>query len=285
MSFLIIVLCGLLACVKVTAHGYLSKGNVKNTADSIYSSCLVFIFTSLVFSVSLRNGFNINIIYYSLAFGIFSAFFQIFYALGLKSGPFSATCMIVNLNMVVSSSFSIIYYNEKLTAVKVAGVIMCLIALFLNTKSDGKKVNLKWFLYTIMAFFSASGIAVTQKIFAKSHFADNIEQFVFAGYLFSFLITLATVIFMKSTKTVITYKTNKRNIITVILIAVSLGAYQYLCTFANSFVDAIVLNPSVSGLATLFQMFAGKIIFKEKFTLKQIFSIGVGITAILLISF
>ncbi|MBE7039739.1 MAG: hypothetical protein E7398_03305 [Ruminococcaceae bacterium] len=284
MQLLIITFCSFLSCLKVTIQGNLAKGDIKNTTDSVLANCLVFASTAVLFSISARGGINTGIIFYALAFGILSASFQIFYALALKSGPFSATCMLVNLSMVIPVVFSVIFINEKLTVVKIIGVILCLLALFLNTHKDGKKFNFKWLFYVLMAFSSTGGISVTQKIFAKSQFAGEVKQFVFLGYLIAFLVTFILVFVQKGMKLERNFKINKKNLLLVFSIAGSLGLFQYFNTYANSFIDAIVLNPSISGLATMFQMFSARIIFKEKFTVKQICSICIGIVAIIMIS-
>jgi len=285
MKFIIILICALLSCTKVTTQGYVAKGNVKNTSDSVFANCLVFALTALIFSLSLKNGINYGVIIYAILFGIFSSTFQIFYALALEAGPFSATCMIINLSMVVPVVFSLVFFNEKLTIIKLVGMFLCLFALFLNTRSDGKKINLKWIIYVLLAFFSTgAGISITQKLFAKSEYAANVEQFVFLGYLTAFLITFVLVMFQKFSKAERNFKLTGKNIFLVFVIAASLGAFQFFRTNADSFIDAIVLNPSISGLATTFQMLSGRIIFKEKFTVRQICSICVGIVAILMIS-
>lgn len=284
MAILIILICALLSCTKVTIQGYLSKGNIKNTTDSVLANCLVFAFTFIIFSLSLKNGINLSVVCYSIWFGVLSVSFQVFYALALKAGPFSASCMLINLNMVVPVIFSIIYYNETATITKVIGIILCLTALFLNIKNDGKKVNIKWFAYVVLAFVSTGGISIVQKIFAKSEHADCLEQFIFFGYLIAFL--LSAVIFFTQQKfgSKTSFKLNRKNILLVFLIAAALGGFQFFNTYGNSFIDAIILVPSVSGMATVFQMLSGRIIFRERFTKRQICSILVGVTAILLIS-
>ena len=132
--------------------------------------------------------------------------------------------------------------------------------------------------------FSTGGVSIVQKMFAKSEYGYCLEQFIFFGYLIAFL--LSAVIFFVQQKFDFkrNFKVNKKNILLVFLVAAALGAYQFFNTYGNSFIDAIILAPSVSGLATVFQMLSGRIIFREKFTKRQICSICVGIIAILLIS-
>lgn len=285
MSFFIILLCGVLSCMKVTMQGQLSRKSIKNTNDSIAANCLIFAFTAVLFSISVKSGININVVSYSLLFGICSASFQIFYALSLKSGPFSISCMLINLSMVLPAIFSIIVFGEKLTLMKFIGMILCILALFLNIKSDNKKMNLKWFLYVALAFLSTGSLAIVQKVFAKSSFGEELSQFIFLGYFIAFLITFIVVLILKGQKQEINFKINKQNIMFILVIVVCLGAYQYFSTLANSFIDAIILSPSISGLSTMFLTLSGRIFFKEHFTSKQILSICCGFIAILLISF
>ena len=285
MKYILILICALLSCTKVTIQGYVAKGNIKNSSDSVFLNFLIFAFTSLVFSVSLKDGINPGVIIYAFLFGLFSSSFQIFYALALKSGPFSATCMLVNLSMLIPVIFSTVFFKEKVTATKITGMVLCLFALFLNMKRDSQKINGKWIIYVFLAFFSTGGgISTAQKVFAKSQYSSNVEQFVFFGYLIAFLITGCIVVFYKFNGTKFNFKASKKNIFLVFLIAASLGAYQYFKTTADSIIDAIVLVPSISGLSTTLQMLSGRMIFKEKFTPRQILSISIGVFAILVIS-
>lgn len=284
MDFLVIILCAILSCTKVTIQGHLSKGNIKNTTDSVFANCLVFAFTFVIFSLSLKNGINLSVIYYSVWFGVLGVSFQVFYALALNTGPFSVSCMLINLSMVLPVIFSIVFYNEKATITKIVGIILCLIALFLNIKRDDKKVNVKWFVYVALAFLSTGGISIVQKIFAKSTYGNCLEQFIFSGYLIAFLLSGVIFFILQKYSQNKTIKVNRKNVLLIFLIAASLGVFQFIYTYGNSFVDAIILVPSVSGLATVFQMLSGRIIFREKFTKRQICSICVGITSILLIS-
>ena len=284
MTYLIILLCAFLSCAKVTVQGYLSRGNIKNVTDSVLANCVIFAFASIIFASGLRNGINIEVVGYAAMFGILSVSFQTFYALSLKTGPFSTTTMLVNLSMVLPIVFSIIFYNEKVTITKVIGFILCVGALFLNVKNDGKKANLKWLIYVTLTFFSTGFLTIVQRVFSRTPLGGNKEQFIFFGYLISFV--LAYIIFFVREKTVHerTFKLNKKTVPLAFFIAVGLGVYHFFYTYANSFIDAIILAPSVSGLATMFQTVSGRVIFKEKFTARQIVSICIGIAAIVLIS-
>ena len=164
----------------------------------VFLNFLIFAFTSLFFSLSLKDGINPGVIIYAFLFGVFSSSFQIFYALALKSGPFSATCMLVNLSMLIPVIFSTVFFKEKITVTKIIGMLLCLLALFLNMKRDNQKANVKWIIYVFLAFFSTgAGISTAQKVFAKSQYSTNVEQFVFLGYFIALLITGGIVLFQK----------------------------------------------------------------------------------------
>ena len=284
MSILIIVICGLLSCTKVTTQGSLARKSIFNANDAILANCCIFALTALMFSMSLFKGIDVPVIGYAALFGAFSASFQIFYALALRSGPFSITCMLVNLGMVLPVSYSLLFLGERLTLVKGIGLALCLIALFLNTQRDNAKISLKWLIYAVLAFLSTGTLSTVQKVYAKSTHAGDLMQFLFWGYLTAFVITFAVSSVQKARKQEINFKPDRSNILAICVIVLCLGMFQLLNTYANSFVDAAVLNPSVSGLSTMFLTLSGRIVFKEKFTAKQLCAIGVGLAGILLIS-
>jgi len=284
MAYLIILLCAFLSCAKVTVQGYLSRGNINNSTDSVLANCMIFAFTSVLFAYGLRTGINLTVVAYATVFGLLSVSFQAFYALSLKEGPFATTTMIINLSMILPIVFSVIFYNEKVTVTKVIGFILCVLALFLNVKSDGKKVNLKWLIYVALAFCSTGFITIVQRIFSRTEFGDYKGQFISLGYLIAFI--LSYVIFFAREKRVHerTFKFNKKTVMLAFFVAAFLGIFHFFYTYANSFIDAIILSPSVCGLATIFQTLAGRVVFKEKITARQVGSICVGVVAIVLIS-
>ena len=284
MQYLIIILCSLFACSKVTFQGRLAKGNIQGVIDSVFANCLLFAIISIMFSVSALGGINPGVVPYSIIFGVLSAGFQVFYALALQSGPFSATCMMVNLNIFIPVVVAAVCLGEKVTAFRVAGIILCIFALYLNMQKDGRKINFKWIVYVFMAFLCTGTLSASQKFFAKSEFGVLKEQYIFLGYLIAFFVALIVFLIMRGTKQPVSFKINRKTVTVLICIAASLGAYQYCTTYANSIIDAIVLNPASSGLTTIFQMISGRILFKDKFTKRRILAICVGVAAIVLIS-
>ena len=126
-------------------------------------------------------------------------------------------------------------------------------------------MNVKWVVYVALAFISTSGIGIVQKVFAKSSHSGNVSQLVFMGYLVAFIVTFVMTLFTRGGKSR-NFKLTKKNILLIIVIAASLGLYQNVKTYGDSFIDAIVLNPCASGLATTLQMLSGKVIFKENFS-------------------
>lgn len=285
MQILIILFCALLSCLKVTIQGNLAKGNIKSVKDSVLANCLVFAVVSVFFSISLRNQIDVMTIPYAVFFGLFGVIFQICYALALRTGPFSITCMTCNLSLVVPIIFSFIFFGERITLIKGIGIFLCLVTLFLNLKKDDKKISAIWLVYIVLTFLANGGIACVQRIYAKSDFGGNFEQFVFFGYLAAFLTTSVVFMFMrKNKKEEVNLKLTRPNIISIVLIGLFLGVFQYTYTYANSIIDAAVLFPTTNVLATMLQMLSGKIVFREKFTAKQIASITIGICSVLLMS-
>ena len=132
MQYLIIAISAFFASAKVIFQGRLAKGNIQGIIDSVLANCMLFGIISIMFSVSAFGGINSGVILHSIIFGVLSASFQIFYALALQSGPFSATCMMVNLNILIPVVIAAVCLGEKITIFRVVGVILCLLGLFLN---------------------------------------------------------------------------------------------------------------------------------------------------------
>ena len=65
----------------------------------------------------------------------------------MACGNVSLTILMVNLSMIIPTTFSAFAYGEKITPLRLLGIILCLIALTLGVDYKEKaKEYKKWFL-------------------------------------------------------------------------------------------------------------------------------------------
>lgn len=135
-----------------------------------------------------------------VAFGSFAGNWAVIKALEL--GPASLTAPMLNLNLPLIILMSVLFYGEKLDAIKVL-VILCLLAGVVLVKIDPNErlviKSKKWFFYVLLGaiclFFREGGLKVTQEA------GINNPELLFFSYLICIAFTCVTMFFLGKAKT------------------------------------------------------------------------------------
>lgn len=106
-----------------------------------------------------------------VVFGVATMIFAILQAKAVKIGPFGYTTVIVNLSTALTALSGAIFWHEKLSAFKIAGIVLMIgsFALAVDTgNNDGKKASIKWFILCLFALSASALIGILQKIHQTS---------------------------------------------------------------------------------------------------------------------
>ena len=106
-QFLLVLLLAVLACIKVTVQGFVSRGHIHTTQDSVWFNAMVFavIAAFLVLLVPMGEITGTLVLYASVV-TITTVVFQVCYTIALKTGPVSLTVLIGNFHVLITTSFS-----------------------------------------------------------------------------------------------------------------------------------------------------------------------------------
>lgn len=248
--------------------------------------------TGLLFS---KNNYNIDVlfnstwVYVCIPLGVL--LISIFYLISLTTQKISiSTASVANkMSVVMPVLFSVFVLHESLTVLKIAGIVLALVALYFATYSEsGSNVNAKKLFYLPLLVFIGSGlidvaINATKAFYIKSD--QDSEMFTISSFAFAFVIGLGVILFQKL-RAISTHTTAPAFELKSMIGGIVLGIPNYFSIFfilksleSNVLSSAQlfpVLNISNVILATLI----GFLIFKEKLSVKNIAGVIIALIAI-----
>ncbi len=293
LQFGIICIMVVLGCSKVTLQGFVSRGYIRSTADSILFNAQLFFVIAVVMALLFPMG--------SLGWdGVLMAFltaagtliFQTFYALALKTGPVSITVLLCNFSLFFTTSFSIIAYREHMYVTQALGILCLLLSMLLSVKksTDEKGISGKWILYVVLMVAANSAALIVMKIFSKemsAAFENSQNTFMSLTYLIASCLAFVSYFITAHTgrREGNTYGFfNRRVLLYVLLIGVVLGLYQKLNMIGLEKIDGGFLFPTYSGMQSLGMTVIGILLFKDKLSRRQIVGIAAGILCVVLMN-
>lgn len=252
------------------------------------------------FCVSLTTGiaegldFPPEIWIYGIIGGVFylGGFYYAFKA--FQTGPFTIIKLISAFGMLAGIFYGIIVRNEEINAILISGIVFIFVAIFL-TNSDSKKNEEKkpstklWLVYTFLFMLCNAGIAILSLMQQDRFYILNDKggkvptcntEFLIICYAVAFL-SLITISLVKDfTKTGVILKK-------CFLYGFITGGFNALHNFlsleANRYIEQTIKGPLSTGFSLAIGFAIGFIIFKERFSKKQICGLFVGTAAIALL--
>ena len=285
MTVLLIAASWLLAATKVLAQGKFAKDMSKTPSDALLFNGLIFSTGAVILLPVFGISASLPGIVAGFLVGLFNVIFQMGYVCAFSCGPISLTAMISITSMVVPIIFSAVVYNEALSAFRIAGIVITIIALYFTTEKISKNsIKMKWALFTLLTFIANACSALTNKIYLKSFSTSDTSSFVAVHFTFAAVISLALYFILRAKGRKCSYKIDKKVILTAVFIGIVLGIFSLIYTYALAVIDATVYIPIYNGGVTVLVTIGGAVFMKEKLTVRQKISIVLGIIAIVLMS-
>jgi len=205
-------------------------------------------------------------------------------ALTAQQNGLSVASVASKMSVVIPVIFAVIVYHEKLSFLKIVGIILALFAVYLTTvKKDISEFDKSKLLFPILLFFGSGVIDTAIKYIETTYVADG-ETPIFSAAIFACAAILGVFIIMIRRDFKITWKTilggialGIPNFYSIVFLLKALRPDQ----LGDSSTVFPINNVAIVMLSTIF----GIIIFKEKLILKNWIGIGIALVSIALISF
>ena len=210
-------------------------------------------------------------------------FITIFFVMALtaQKNGLSVASVAGKMSVVIPVVFGVIVYKESVGFVKVIGILLALVAVYLSSaKNDAAPVKFKNLIYPLLLFLGSGTIDTTLKYVEKNYVPENQIPFFLASiFATAFVLGLVFLIIKKS------YQFNIKNV----LGGVVLGMVNYysmvflLKALQTKGLESSTLftlnNVAIVVFTTLFAL----VFFKEKLIKKNWIGIGLAIISILFV--
>ena len=264
------------------------KFNINILQAIVVNYCIAFTTGILAYkgTITISQLPNLDWFYYTLVLGaLFIIVFNLMAITTQRSG-LSVVSVATKMSVVIPVLFGLLYYNENLGAIKLFGIGIALIAVYLTSnKSDQRTViNGKLIVLPILVFVG-SGIIDTSIKFLEDAYVANNDVPLFSAIIFLAAAIIGFIIIILQVMSG-SFKFEFKNVIAGICLGVPnyFSIYFLVKTLRSDILESsgifAINNVSIVTLST----FAGIFLFKEKLIRKNWIGIGLAILSIILIS-
>lgn len=170
-----VILISLLATFYSLCLKRVQKQYIRNNADFfnfIFYLNLFQAFFLLLLPPYDTLGFSRESLLFGAAFGIIILVYYLFMILAISRGPLVLTNSILALYLIIPIIYGLIFWDESLSVLAVAGLALFLASILLITNATyfehntEKKIELKWLVLVLIAFACSGATSVISKQFA-----------------------------------------------------------------------------------------------------------------------
>lgn len=263
----------------ILLHNY--PGNEKfNIFKLNFFASIVWVVIFFIFN-QCKIYLNKEIILWGVTYGVTQALFVLFKAKAMNAGSVSVTTLVGNASLVVSIIFSSIMWNEKISWLDICGVILLIAGMFLSIyKKSTANVDKRWKYYVCVFFLLAAAVGIIFKGFGKSTVSNHTGDMLLvsaAVMMFFYLCVLLT------TRDRTMPFAKKKFFVYVLAAGILSCLYNRFNITLSSAMDAVIFFPAFNGGVVIVSGVLSSLIYKEKFSKRQLIGFGLALFAIFII--
>lgn len=255
-----------------------------------FQSIIINYFVAFVLGLSISsNWVNLTSAYekswFTLAIILGILFIVTFFFIGISSqkAGISITTVACKMSVIVPITFSILYYSETVTNLKLLGLTVALFALILTIWKKPEKKQEVFIIILPFILFAGIGVIDTLVKYAQQDYVkDEVSYFTAISFGVSLLAGLT---FGLTRKNFIKEFKNIPTILLGILLGIAnFGSVYFMMNALNKsgFESSVVFGLNNIGIVSI-SVFVGLLLFKEKFKLVNWIGIVLSIVAIWLL--
>lgn len=243
------------------------KTNLVNLITINYLAAAILGFSFNRQSFSFTGLVSSNWLPYAMLIGV--SYILMFFLIGysIRKSGMAVTTIAGKLSMVIPILFSVLYFGEKITILKISGLTLAILAVLLTSYRPVNKAKNITLIAIPLVIFIGSGITDSLVKYAQNYHVSNRMSLLFSSVVFlSALISGLLFILLKpksSSKTI----TLPELIGGIILGIANFGSlYFFILTLNNSKLDSSIVFGLNNMCIVLFSILIGWTLFKEKFS-------------------
>ena len=252
------------------------------TVNYLVAALLGFSFSH--YPISIPNILTSKWLPFALLIG--TSFILMFFLIGYstRQSGVAVTAIAGKMSMVIPIIFSIICFNEKTTIIKVLGLILATIAVFLTSyRPVTKPKNFVLFILPV-GIFMGSGITDSFVKYAQSNFVPNSLILLFTALVFlTALILGLSFILIKSKSLSSSFTIAELTGGSILGIANFGSLYFFILALNNSRIDSSIVFGLNNICIVLFSIVVGSLLFREKLSKVNFAGVVLAVIAILIL--
>lgn len=244
----------------------------------------------------------------TLLYGLFTTASQMLHITAVGRGDLSVCTMIYASGFLVSTIFSVFYFNETVGVWKAIGLVLTCVSIFLISfqfKKKGEKKeksgSYKYLFFSIPAMISCGVVGILQKLYGDFFGSVGLNESLFLAFLEMILLSAAVklVIYMVSKRKsgeAVEFPNSaqesavdkKKELIRFCLLAAAFAACIVLTNRFNLYLtgvmDGVIFFPVYNGGSIAITAACSFLLLKEKPTVFKLVGILIGILSFVLIA-
>ncbi len=285
LQYLILAFSVLVNSTKSAYSNLFGKQYLKSRTDMMYfnilcSACSVAVLFLLTLHLDMPSLYTVGM---SMLFGAIILLSQISFFLSMSTGSMAYTMLLTSSGMIIPTVLGTFLWKESITAYQVVGLVVLVVTFYLNAnpKKDDK-ITFKWLKYALLSFLMSGGVGLMQKIFQTSSHREEMNEFLMLAFLFIAVYSALLLLLLRLKGEKINWRSKANKSAAVIGVCDAL--MHKINLYLAGAMPSMIVFPVLNGGAIIVSSLLSVLIFKEHLSKRQIWSIGICVVAILLIS-
>ncbi|MBQ5926359.1 MAG: hypothetical protein IIX01_00365 [Clostridia bacterium] len=270
-----------------------------------YYQILAALFSLITLSFTGFQGFTIGAFWCGL---VTAAFLMLnFYANlnAVKGCKLIVTQLLNNGGMLICCFVSWVWFQEAMSVLQGVGLLLFFIAAYLlsSSKTNGaeeeerKKISKLTWIFLIVMMFAEGGVEISQKYFSLRLKNGSVAWYSFFMFAFSSLIMGSGLFIIRigdgqkkrlslteSGVQTAPLRLNRALLICGVLLALAVFFVNLSVTKLGKTVSSVVLFPVSAAITICITVLVGRIVYKEKLTVKNLVGVALGLLAIIVLA-
>ena len=188
------------------------------------------------------------------------------------------------MSVVIPVIFGILVYKEGISFLKIMGIVMALVAVYLSSVKDGNEKNKTNFLLPVLLFLG-SGVVDAALKYVEANYVSEHDVDFFSGSIFGIAACLGTIILLVKYCTLKEKLTFKSMVAGLVLGVPNYYSIVFLIkALQNQNFDSSTLFIVNNVGTVVVSTFLGVLLFKETFSLKNRLGVVLAIAGIILVT-
>lgn len=266
------------------------------SADSIASKCIYTAASCLVAAICIAFVGNMMkpsffTVLIAILFGTTTAIQGITMMVAMQLGPVSYTMMFASFSTVITALSGALFFDEELTSMKVAGILLMLASFAFAGESgtEKKKGNFAWLMLCVVVFLSTGGIGLMQKVHQISPYKAELDVFLVLAFIVTAIVSFLVAVFTKKANSEgkFFFGTNKKALAFILTVTLGGGVCVAINNKLNLFLSGVmetsVFFPIANGGTVVLSTIAAFFLFKERLSKKRLVGLFIGVLSIILL--